>query len=175
MLIPRWASKLPVIQGHPRLAIDNNVISDYFLRKISNLELDYIFGASNVVACCSRQVINEALNSGAMPIEAHKQVWEALQELQNKGKLFLSGITQMTPSMQGIYRQLAELLGESNLSRGKDANVFADAIVKGIPLYTTERRSIDGIKKALGKSKIADFLKKNNLPSTLATIVANSV
>jgi len=170
---PAWASKLPVILARPRLAIDNNVLSDFYIRKSANSDLIYIFQSSNIVSCCSRQVINEALNAPELQPATRQQIWDNLGELQNNGRLFLSGLTQMTPEQRETYFNLSELLGSSNLSPGKDANVFADSIVKGLPLYTLERRSIDGMGRALRSSKVSDFLEENGLPTNLEQIVAN--
>ena len=173
MFIPNWSSKLPTILGRPRLAIDNNVLSDFYLRKSTNPELPYIFETSNIVSCCSRQVINEALNAPSFAVTSRQLMWNKLGDLQNEGRLFLSGLTQMDVATRDVYSQLATLLGSSNLSPGKDANVFADSIVKSLPLYTTERRSIDGMDRALRNAKVSDFLEEHNLPTEIEKIVAN--
>jgi hypothetical protein len=172
--VPKWVSKLPVILARPRVAIDNNVISDFYIRKATKPDLPFMFETSNIVLCCSRQVINEALNPPGLPPQVRSHVWESLSNLQDKGKLFLSGFTQMDNSMRETFQELSTLLGESNLSPGKDANVFADAIVKHLPLYTTEVRSVDGMARALRNTQVADFLEERQLPNTLETIVANS-
>lgn len=174
VIVPRWAAKLPLILARPRLAIDNNVISDFYIRKEISSDLSYIFETSNIVASCSRQVINEALHTSELPGSVNRQIWTDLGDLQQRGKLFLSGLSQMTPSTRQTYCELAELLGSTNLSRGKDANVFADAIVKALPLYTTERRSIDGMYRSLRNAKVSDFLEKNGLATDLENIVANT-
>lgn len=171
---PRWSLKLPIILARPRVAIDNNVISDFYIRKISNPDLSYIFETSTIVSTCSRQVINEALRAYELPVGVHQQVWGDLGNLQDRGKLFLSGLSQMTAPTRKTYYELAALLGSTNLSRDKDANVFADAIVKSLPLYTTERRSIDGMDRALRNAKVADFLEEHELATELEKIVANT-
>jgi hypothetical protein len=171
---PRWASKLPIILARPRIAIDNNVISDFYIRKNSSSDLSYIFETSNVVSCCSRQVINEALHPRELPVTVRQEIWGNLRDLQDKGKLFLSGLAQMTASEQKTYYQLANLLGSSNLSPGKDANVYADAIVKSLPLYTTDHRSIDAMERALRNPKISNFLEEHELATELESIVVNS-
>lgn len=172
--VPRWSSKLPIVLARPRMAIDNNVISDFFIRKSSNSDLSYIFQTSNIVSCCSRQVINEALHARDLPLHVHKQVWNNLSELQDKGKLFFSGLSNMTDTTLSTYYKLATILGESNLSPGKDANVYADAIVKSLPLYTTDRRSIDAMDRALRNSKVTDFLEEYQLATDIESIVVNS-
>ena len=62
-------------------------------------------------------------------------MWNKLGDLQHEGRLFLSGLTQMDIATRDVYSQLATLLGSSNLSPGKDANVFADSIVKSSALH----------------------------------------
>lgn len=171
--IPRWVSKLPIILARPRMAIDNNVISDFYLRKKSNPDLTFIFETSNIVCCCSRQVINEALNAPELPSNIRQQIWSSLSDLQTSGKLFLSGFTQMTPTMKETFLELANLLSQSNLSF-EDSNVFADAIVKSLPLFTTERRSVDGMTRALRRRQVTNFLEERGLASTIENIVANS-
>jgi hypothetical protein len=97
-----------------------------------------------------------------------------MSNLQNNGKLFLSGITQMNASTRELYYELAGMLGKSNLSPNKDANVFADAIVKSLPLYTTERRSVDAMERALRNPKVSDFLEEHQLATEIEKIVVNT-
>jgi hypothetical protein len=86
--VPRWASKLPIILARPRVAIDNNVLSDYYLRNLPDPDLGYVFEASNIVSCCSRQVINEALNAPDFSVASRQTMWTNLGNLQNQGRLF---------------------------------------------------------------------------------------
>ena len=139
MTAPSWYAKLPTARGKKLLAIDNNVISGYFFGQQSDPALQFIFGDPLLQMQCSRQVIDEALNHPGLAVGRRQQVWTELGELQAKGRLLLSGTSQMAPGALAVYRELARLLEGAKLSK-EDAALAADAIVKKVPLLTYDER-----------------------------------
>jgi hypothetical protein len=162
---PPWLDRLPLAAGKRTVCVDNDVISSYlFLRPPPTDEIRYLFESGNVRIQCGRQVIDEALNHPGLPAASRRTAWESLGKLQANGRLYLSGATQMTPAMSAVYTELARLLAATNLSQ-TDARVLADAIVKRIPLLTLERRSKEGLAKALANGAVQRYLTANTLPS----------
>jgi len=163
--VPPWFSSLPQLPGGMRaLCVDNDALSAYFFEASSDPELRAIFESPVIRLQCSRQVIDEALNSPGLAPSARPAIWAALADYQARGRLFLSGTTQMTPAVLAVYNELRGLFSASNLS-ATDAAVLADAIVKGIPLYTRERRARTGFFNALRNHKVKEFLTGHGLPT----------
>jgi hypothetical protein len=172
MPTPAWSSKLPLIRGQRTVVVDNNAISDYYVRGYRNDDLHYLFEDATVRLFCGRQVIDEALNAPGLQPDTRRTLFEELGELQASGKLVLSGASQMPAVMLTTYQALAQLLATSALS-AEDARIYADAIVKRIPLYTSERRNKLAIANAVRNRAVAAFLSGNGLPATPEAILAN--
>jgi hypothetical protein len=168
---PSWLDRLPLAAGKRTVIVDNDVLSSYlFLRPPPTDDVRYLFESGSVRVQCGRQVIDEALNHPGLNPNSRRTAWESLGKLQANGRLFLSGATQMTPAMSAVYAELARLLAATNLSQ-TDARVLADAIVKRIPLLTLERRSKEGLAKALANAAVQRHLTQHGLPTASAAIL----
>ena len=172
MSIPAWFAKLPAPRGKKLLAIDNNVISEYFMRKQETPELKSVFEDPSFQIQCSRQVIDEALNHPGLPAAQRPNVWASLTKLQGTGKLFLSGTSQMTPAQLADYKELIRLLQQSSVSM-QDAAVAADSIVKKIPLLSFDQKFKNAMTAALQNPAVRTFLKNHSLPDSAALIFVN--
>jgi hypothetical protein len=159
MSIPAWFAKLPASRGKKLLAIDNNVISEYFIRKQETPELKFVFEDPGLQIQCSRQVIDEALNHPGLPAVQRPNVWASLTKLQQTGKLFLSGTTQMMPAQLADYKELIRLLQQASVSQ-EDAAVAADAIVKKIPLLSLDQKSQKRHDRRVAKPRRSDVPQK---------------
>ncbi len=160
--IPAWFAKLPAPRGKKLLAIDNNVISEYFIRKRETPELKFVFEDPSLQIQCSRRVIDEALNHPSLPAVQMPNVWASLTQLQGTGKLFLSGTTQMAPAQLAEHKELIRLLQQASV-RVEDAAVTADAIVKKIPLLRLDQKFKNAMTPALQNPTVRAFLKIHSL------------
>ena len=167
---PPWFARLPVSRrtGRRTIALDNNAVSNYFF-EVPAPEVRFVFEEPSIQIQIGRQVIDEALNHLGLAAARRPQIWTALGDLQARGKLILSGVTQMTAHEQAAYQELQRLL-QANLSQ-PDACVVADAIVKQVPLLTLERRLRDGLGRALRGPAVQAFLTGRGLPNTVAQIL----
>jgi hypothetical protein len=170
MSTPAWFARLPLSSrnGRRMIALDNNAVSNYFYEAPAP-DVRFVFEEPSIQIQIGRQVIDEALNHPGLAAERRPQIWAALGALQARGKLILSGVTQMTGHEQTAYRELQRLL-LANLSR-PDSAVVADAVVKRVPLLTIERRLRDGVDRALRNAAVQTFLTRNRLPNTAAQIL----
>ena len=170
MPIPTWLTRLPLVAGKRTVIIDNNVFSAYLFRTPVPDDVRWVFDDPTIRVQCGRQTIDEALNHPELDVARRRRAWEQLERLQASGKLYLSGTTQMTREMSELYSALAKQLAAANLSTA-DGRVFADAIVKRVPLFTLDKRAKDALARALNNQLVKQFLKAHSLPATVAEIV----
>jgi len=168
MTPPSWYARLPMFGGKRLLAVDNNVIGAYFFESPTD-EVRFAFEEPGLQIQCSRQAIDEALNHPDFRVDRRREMWTRLAELQGRGKVFLSGTSQMTKAQLELYEKLTTLLSNAEVQK-KDAPIVADAIVKRIPLLTLDQRLKNAVTSALRNAKVCDFLKDNSLPDS-ATVI----
>lgn len=167
---PGWAERLPSNSKHRLLvAVDNNVLSNYLFEPVKD-NVAYLFGDPRIQIQISRQVIDEALNNPVFDGAKRATAWKRLGELQENGKLFLSGTSQMTPGMLSAYKELAELLGKVRVSE-EDARVIADAIVKRVPIFTLDDRLIRALRSAFLNREVHAWLAGHALPTNADAVL----
>jgi hypothetical protein len=177
---PTWFNQLPQFRrGDPNrrvVIVDNQVLSYRLLDGRSGPVFDFLFQDARVIVQIARQVIDETLHSvgvvdtgveadrrgrprrvgpvvlgPGLPAELNQRMWEALAALQSAGRVFLAGLTQMTPVQRQGYDILAPLIDTAS-GRGmgpKDARVAADALVRQIPILSLDQRFKDAFRRAL--------------------------
>lgn len=168
MTIPEWYARLPVVKGKKVLAIDSNTIGSYFFENPTP-DVRFAFEEPGLQIQCSRKVIDEVLNHPGFHVAKRQEVWTRLAELQARGKVFLSGTSQMTAPQLQAYKELTVLLHNAMVQE-KDAPIAADAIVKRIPLLTIDQKFKNAVTAALRNPAVRTFLKQDLLPDTAALI-----
>jgi hypothetical protein len=146
------------------------VIGNYYSeREATHPAVARVFEDPLIQIRCGRQVIDEALNNPAKEIGLRRTTWVSFAELQAAGKVLLSGTAHMTPPQIGLYRELHGRLARTGLS-SEDALVVADALVKGLPLLTLERRMTTGLQSAMRNQETLQFLQGSGLPQRIELV-----
>lgn len=175
---PAWFNQLPQwgrSSGRLAVMIDNQVLSYRVLDGRSDPVFDFLFQDERIILLIGRQVIDETLHSvgvddtgmepdrrgrprqvgpvvlrPGLPAELNRRMWEGAAALQARGKLMLTGLTQMTPEQRTHYNVLAPLIqAASGRNMGeKDARVAADGLVRQVPIFTLDQRFRDSFQRA---------------------------
>ena len=163
---PAWFNRLPPFGPRPGtrvVIVDNQVLSYRLLDQRSTPDYDFLFEDPRIVLQIGRRVIQETLRSvgvddtgiepdargrpqrvgpvihrPGLPLHLHTMMWAGQARLQDEGKLILLGA--MFPAQAIVYDRLLRTIEVACGRRvgGKDASVLADALVRGIPLYTDD-------------------------------------
>lgn len=177
-LQPVWFDQLPQWgrqSGRRALMIDNQVLSYRVLDGRSDPMFNFLFEDERVVLLIGRQVIDETLHAigvddtgiendargrphrvgpvvlrPGLPAALNQRMWEGMAALQGRGKLILTGLSQMTSEQRTRYHVLAPMIEAASGRNmgGKDARVAADGLVRQVPIFTLDHRFRDAFGRA---------------------------
>ena len=169
---PLWYRKLPTILGKKAILLDTNAVSARYFRKSEDPELSYIFESPEIRPQIPKQVIYELLCSDKMNGRSRATIFQELAKLQGRDKIFLSGFSQMTRQQFDNYTAVWTSLNKCSVSQ-EDSRVFADGIVKGVPIFTFDIRSQQGLAKAFKNKDVRKLMEKHGYNPDVEEIIAN--
>ena len=97
-------------------------------------------------------------------------MWTGIAQLQQRGKLMMVG--GMYPAQRIIYDRLAAIIENACGRRmgPKDARVIADALVRGIPLFSGDNRARTAFVRAMTGGVLSTELRNAGLTSFAANM-----
>lgn len=179
MIEPSWYRGLIPHRDYEMMrivVIDTNIISRAAVREQWDDVLSFVFNSppQKLRLKINAQVLTEALGAGSDTMDPRRALQQRsfIMAYRLSGKILVEDafVPFFARGRQVVFDKIQPLLAATNLSVA-DSRVAADAIVNAIPLLSGDLRMREGLRKALGNSKVAKELEDYKLVGGFDQIV----
>jgi hypothetical protein len=161
-----WMTKLPEVGEKKVVCVDANVMGNYFSeRETTYAIIETVFKDPGIQIQCRRQVVDDAVNQLGRSVELRKSTREAFSQLQQEGKLAVTGAATLSPDQRNASQQLQRQLIRS--MSAAHAALVAESLAQQLPLLTLEARIADGVRGAFSDKVFLNAMERHGLGQTL--------
>lgn len=161
-----WTEKLPLMGERKALYVDNNVIGNYYSeRETTYAAVETAFEDPEIQIQCGRQVVDDAVNQLGRSAELRKSARETFTQLQQDGKLSVTGPATLTPQQRQVGQQLHRRL--TRVLKAREADVVSEALAMQVPLLTLEARISKALQEVFADETFLALLKRLGLSQSL--------
>ena len=161
-----WKEKLPLVGDKRLICVENNVIGNYFSeRETTYAAVETIFEDPEIQIQCGRAFVEEAVNMLGRNAELRKAVRETVNQLEQQGKLSVTGAASLSPEQRAASQQLQRQLIRTFSAR--EAALLAEALARQVPLLTVETRICKGLSAMFEDNSFLNALQRHGLSQSL--------